>query len=246
MHFYFVYFPERCWYSSSSFNLPCLSVTSDSLHWKRGCYSPPDSQWITLASDRCQAWQTCCSFRRTGDYTESERYSAVRVHLQIHNLEAPRDGFKRFLVIINECTYVASSCCTFRIKVKNFIAVIFIDLVNAQMRECASTLCKAHMAKIKLFIQQPKNPFILQTNLYMPGYLNHWFALLWRNSCHVIKRPGRHNKFKHSLIQYLSFYVQYLAYIGIKLCSFQIFPKLSFSHCQEDSTCKSNSYKTII
>ncbi|XDV18653.1 hypothetical protein PO909_024300 [Leuciscus waleckii] len=58
------------------------------------------------------AWNRCLLLP---DYTESERYSAVRVHLQIHNLEAPRDGFKRFLVIINECTYAASSCCKFRI-----------------------------------------------------------------------------------------------------------------------------------
>lgn len=134
MQFYFIYFPESCWYSSSLFNLPCLSVTSDSLHWKRGCFFPPDSQWITLASDRCQAWQTCCSFRRPGDYTESERYGAVSVHLQIHNLEAARDGFERFLVISDERTRAASSRCTFMIKVNNFTEVIFIDLVNAQMR----------------------------------------------------------------------------------------------------------------
>lgn len=161
MHFYFVYFPESCWFSSSPFNLPCLSVTSDSLHWKRGCCLPPDSQWITLASDRCQAWQTCCSFRRLGDYMESKRYSAVRVHLQIHNLEAPRDGFKRFLVIINECTYAASSCCKFRIMVKIFIAVIFIDLVNAQMRQRASMLCKAHMAN-QIVYTATKEPIHLQ------------------------------------------------------------------------------------
>lgn len=116
----------------ASFNLPCLSVTSDSLRRKRGCCLPPDSQWITLASDRCQAWQTCCSFRRPGDYTESERYGAVSVHLQIHNLEAARDGFERFFGRkwwTHTCGFL-----TFMIKVKNFTGVIFIDLVNAQMR----------------------------------------------------------------------------------------------------------------
>jgi len=41
------------------------------------------------------------------------------------------------------------------------------------MRERASTLCKAHMAKIKLFIQQPKDLFIIRTNLDVPGYLSH-------------------------------------------------------------------------
>lgn len=59
---------------------------------------------------------------------------AVSVHLQIHNLEVARDGFERFLVISNERARAASSYCTFMIKVKNFTGVIFIDLVNAQMR----------------------------------------------------------------------------------------------------------------
>ncbi len=109
--FYFNSSQESCWYSSSLFNLPCLSVTSDSLRWKRGCCLPSDSQWITLPSDRHQAWQTCCSFHEPRDYTPSERYGTVRIHLQIHNLEALRDGFERSLVISNERTHAVSSWC---------------------------------------------------------------------------------------------------------------------------------------
>lgn len=37
----------------------------------------------------------------------------------------------------------------FMIKVKNFIRVIFIDLVNVQMLVCTGALCNAHMDEIK-------------------------------------------------------------------------------------------------
>lgn len=47
-----------------------------SVCWKRGIcclLSPPDSQWITPASDSCQAWQTCCWFQRLHSVREIPR-----------------------------------------------------------------------------------------------------------------------------------------------------------------------------